>query len=60
MDYEFTKVSRYDGTTRTETAIEVFNTMTGETICFCRRNFREAKDAWLKRAFERAAEQVAA
>lgn len=59
FDYQFTQVRRYDGTNRTEKAIEVFNTVTGTTIAFCRRVPFEAKDAWVRRAMERARMAVA-
>jgi hypothetical protein len=56
LDYQFTTVSKYDGTTRTEKAIEVFNTVTGSTISFCRRRPFEDKDSWVARAFQNAVE----
>jgi hypothetical protein len=56
LDYQFTSVSKYDGTRRTERAIEVFNAVTGRTIAFCRRRPFENKDAWVARAFQNAVE----
>lgn len=56
LDYQLTTVSRYDGTRRTEKAIEVFNSVTGATIAFCRRRPFENKDAWVARAFQSAVE----
>jgi hypothetical protein len=59
FDYQFTTVRKYDGTARTEKAIEVFNTFTGTTIAFCRRRPFEAKQAWVNRAIEDARMAVA-
>jgi hypothetical protein len=59
FDYQFTAVPKYDGTSRTEKAVEVFNTVTGTTVAFCRRMPFEAKDAWVRRAVERARMAVA-
>jgi hypothetical protein len=54
LDYHFASVSRYDGTRRTETAIEVFNSNTGTTLAFCRRVPFESRQAWINRALQRA------
>lgn len=54
MDYEIITVSSYDGKRGKEKAIEVFHTATGNAICVVRRCPREAMEAWLARAFERA------
>lgn len=54
LDYQFTTVSKYDGTSRTERAIEVFNAVTGQTLSITRRLPFENKDAWVARAFDRA------
>lgn len=59
FDYQFATVSKYDGTGRTEKAIEVFNTVTGTTIAFCRRRPFEAKQVWVNRAIENARMVVA-
>ena len=59
LDYQFTTVSKYDGTGRTERAIEVFNAATGTTIAFCRRVPFESKQAWIDRALHRARMAVA-
>jgi len=56
LDYQLTNVHKYDGTNRTEKAIEVFNSVTGKTISFCRRRPFEPKDAWVARAFQSAVE----
>jgi len=54
MDYEIINVPAYDGTSRKEKAIEVFNVMTGEMITICRRAYMEPKQAWIDRAFQQA------
>jgi hypothetical protein len=51
--------SRYDGTGRTETAIEVFATTTGKTLGICRRMPFEAKSAWIARALDRVEREAA-
>lgn len=56
LDFQFTTVRKYDGTARTEKAIEVFNAVTGNTIAFCRRRPFENRDAWVARAFQNAVE----
>lgn len=58
LDYQFTTVSRYDGSGRTEKSIEVFNAATGNTVAFCRRRPYEAKQAWIDRAFNSARERL--
>jgi hypothetical protein len=52
LDYQITNVRKYDGTNRTEKAIEVFNAVTGKTISTTRRRPFEPKDAWVARAFQ--------
>jgi hypothetical protein len=59
FDFQFATVRKYDGTARTERAIEVFNAATGTTIAFCRRRPFEAKQAWIDRAFHNARMAVA-
>ena len=54
LDYRLTTVSRYDGTRRTERALEVFNSATGACVAICRRRPFENKDAWVARAFQAA------
>jgi hypothetical protein len=56
LDYQITNVRKYDGTNRTEKAIEVFNAVTGATLATCRRRPFESKDAWVARAFQFAVE----
>lgn len=50
-DHEFVNVSRYDGTGRTQKAIEIFETKTGKTVAIARRRPYESKDAWVARAY---------
>lgn len=59
LHYNFITVSRYDGTGRSERAIEVFNTATGTTLTICRRLPWEPKQTWINRAIERARFEVA-
>jgi primase-polymerase (primpol)-like protein len=54
LDYQFTTVRKYDGTSRTEKAIEVFNAVTGATLAISRRRPFENKAAWVARAFKSA------
>jgi hypothetical protein len=59
FDYEIISVSRYDGTSAKEPAVEVFNTVTGTTIAVVRRRYMEAKKVWIDRAMETARMAVA-
>lgn len=59
LDYEIITVSRYDGTKRTERAVEVFNTVTGTTIAIVRRAYMESKEMWIARAIKRARMEIA-
>jgi hypothetical protein len=54
FDHEIVNVSRYDGTGRTEKAIEIFETKTGKPVSFCRRRPYESKEAWVARAYQSA------
>ena len=56
LDYQFTTVRKYDGTSRTEKAIEVFNAVTGTTLAISRRRPFENKADWTARAFQAAVE----
>ncbi|MES3054914.1 hypothetical protein O6V14_04660 [Sphingomonas faeni] len=58
--YDFTMVSRYDGTARKEKAIEVFDARTGATVSICRRAYDESMSAWIERALAAAMIEMAA
>ena len=54
MDYAIITVPAYDGTSRKQKALEVFNTKTGDVLTICRRAYMETEAAWVDRALAQA------